>query len=161
VDSLDDAADDARKAAESFVRVVKGLTALRPAVAKLAKDLRPVDSAAREMDKVLSKKLELKIVGKKFGFSVRQILEGPGKVADFVLTPFDALADKALTPVLKKFKLQLALPASFARIPTQLTAAAGKAPGLNGPVKELEAALDSTFLADFQKTLVAVPQNVK
>ena len=161
VKSLDNASDDAEKAVEHLETALKGLTALQPAVAKVTKDLIPIDSSAREMDKVLSKKLELKLFGKKFGFSVRQVLEGPGKVADFVLKPFDELANKALAPVLKKFKLQLSLPKEFAKIPTELSSATARATSVNTPLKDLEKTLDSKFITNFEHDLDKVPNNKK
>ncbi|MCC9603612.1 hypothetical protein LOC67_23935 [Stieleria sp. JC731] len=86
------------------------------------KKLKPAESTVGNLDKTLGKKLTVKIpfTKKSVSFSVRDILEKPGKIMNVVMKPLEALADKVLQPVLKKMKLDIKPPAGLAELSRKL-----------------------------------------
>jgi hypothetical protein len=150
-------ADDASRAVEDelngLIRDLSGVTSSESAVRKLQRDLAPVDKAARELDKVLNKRIAIKLFGKEYGFTVRQVIEGPGKVADFILKPLQVLADAALKPVLHAFKLEIKPPRELAAIEHSLDAAAARQAVVTQSIARVESALNNIGLAAFRESL--------
>ena len=64
----------------------------------------------------------MKVFGKRVGFTVRQVIEGPGKVADIFLKPLEKLADAALKPVLHALHLEVRTPRELVAIEHSLDA---------------------------------------
>lgn len=155
---LDVAAGAAEKEAVKLATAVKAVTLLSPGLVKLNRDLTPVDKAAGELGKVMSKKVAVKLFGKEFGFTVRQVLEGPGKIADFALKPLMALADKATAGVLKKLKLQVPAPRGLGDLNKRLAAVATAATRLDRPFDRLGESLDTAFLDEFRDSIAALPE---
>ncbi|MCR9208655.1 MAG: hypothetical protein NXI28_10540 [bacterium] len=86
------------------------------------KKLAPAEKTAAKLEKTLGKKLTIKLpFGKKtITFSIREILETPGKVLGVVLKPLEKLADKLLQPVLKELKLEIKAPSGIANLNSEL-----------------------------------------
>jgi hypothetical protein len=97
--------------------VVRAVSNIQPLVRKaanaaknIAKPLNQVGKATHEIDKVLKKKLTLKIpiIRKKVSISIHKILtKSVPKIARKILGQFSKLAMKALNPVLKKLKIRI------------------------------------------------------
>lgn len=79
-------------------------------LSKMQKGLQPIDNVNRKINTVMSKRIEVKLFGKRHGFTIRQVIEGPGKVADFILKPLEIVAKKALSPVLKGLRVEVPTP---------------------------------------------------
>ena len=150
-------ADDASRAVEDdlngLTKDLSGVTSSGPAVQKLQKDLAPVDKSSRELDKVLNRRISLKVLGKNYGFTVRQVIEGPGKLLDVILKPLEKLADAALKPVLHSLKLEIKPPRELAEIEHSLDAVAARQAKATQSIAQLESALQNTGLASFRKSL--------
>lgn len=112
----------------------------KSAVTKLDRDLAKADKAARDLSKVMSKRISVKFPVK-FSVSIRELLEAPGKVLDVVLKPLQKLADKALQPVLKKLKLEIKVPGQIGSIPNQMNGLQSKLNGLGKSISKVENAL--------------------
>ncbi|MEO9593123.1 hypothetical protein [Rhodopirellula bahusiensis] len=84
--------------------------------------LAPAEKTAAKLQKTLGKKLSIKIPFSKktVSFSIRDILEKPGKVLGVVLKPLEKLADKLLQPVLKELKLEIKAPSGIANLNSEL-----------------------------------------
>ncbi|MEP3930399.1 MAG: hypothetical protein ABJM55_17045, partial [Rhodopirellula bahusiensis] len=80
------------------------------------------EKTAAKLQKTLGKKLSIKIPFSKktVSFSIRDILEKPGKVLGVVLKPLEKLADKLLQPVLKELKLEIKAPSGIANLNSEL-----------------------------------------
>ncbi len=114
----------------SFSRSLASFATMQRSLSEMDRDLAPGEKVARDLDNVLSKRLTIKLPippFKRVGFSVRDILEKPGKVIDIVLKPLEKLANKLLQPVIKKLHLRIKTPAgldSLSRTLNQLPATA-------------------------------------
>jgi len=94
---------------------VKTIARLQPLVKKVAdasrkigKPIKDIGKATHEIDKVLDKKISIKIFRKRISTSVRKILTGAvPKIVKKLLNKFSKLAMKALDPVLKKLKIRI------------------------------------------------------
>ena len=75
-----------------------------------------------KLDSVLGKKLSIKIPFSKktLSVSVRDILEKTGQVLNIVLKPLEKLADKVLSPVLGKLKLEMKMPRGLDELNRQI-----------------------------------------
>ena len=83
---------------------LKQLTRMKSGIDRLQRELAPIARKANDLNRVLNKSLSFKIpFGKRVSFSVRTVIESPGKVMDIALKPLQKLAQKALQPVLGKF----------------------------------------------------------
>lgn len=81
------------------------------------KQMKPGENVANRLNRVLSKRLSIKLPVPPFktvGFTIRQILEAPDKVLGVVLKPLEKLADAALKPVFGKLKIQIREPKGLA-----------------------------------------------
>ncbi len=150
---VDDNSGAAENELNGLMKDLSGATTSAPAVRKLDKDLIPVDKASRELDKVLNKHIGAKVLGKYYGFTVRQVIEGPGKLLDIILKPLEKLADKALEPVLHSLKLEITPPRELEAIQRSLDAVVKREATLTRSLDHFESALQSTSLAAFQNSL--------
>ena len=151
--SLDDASRAAENELNGLTKDLSSLTASAPAVQKLQKDLNPVDKASRDLDKVLNQHVGVKVLGKDYGFTVRQVIEGPGKLLDIVLKPLEKLADKALKPILHSLKLEIKPPRKLEATEHSLDEVAKRQTTVTQSVAHLESALQGTGSAAFRKSL--------
>ena len=96
----------ARKNLAAFWTVEKSLNTM-------SRQMRPGENVARDLDRVMSKRISIKLPGrrsKRVGFTIRQILTAPGKVLDIVLKPLEKIAHRMLQPVLKKLNIRIKPP---------------------------------------------------
>ncbi|MCD0463756.1 hypothetical protein [Roseiconus lacunae] len=91
-------------------------------LAGFEKKIVPAEATVGKLDNTLGKELKIKLpFSKKYlRFTIREILEMPGQIVGVVLKPFEALADKALQPLLKKLNLQIKPPAGLAELTREL-----------------------------------------
>lgn len=151
------AAANVERNARSLATSLKSLTALRPGIAKLNRDLSPADKAAGALRKVMSQRVSVKVFGKRIGFTVRQVLEGPGKVADFILKPLMKLADKAIAGAMKGLKLQIRAPREVRLLEMRLNGVANSAARFTTSLRKTGTALKAGFLVSFQKSIAGLP----
>ncbi|MCC9657797.1 hypothetical protein [Rhodopirellula halodulae] len=86
------------------------------------KKLAPAEKTVAKLEKTLGKELTIKVPfsRKKLQFSIREILEAPGKILGVVLKPLEALADKVLQPVLKELKVEIKAPKGLEELAREL-----------------------------------------
>ena len=77
----------------------------------------------------------------KVSVSVREILEAPGKLLDIVVKPLEALARKALDPVLRKLQFNIELPRELASLAGQFDSLSSVLASVQSPVTKIEQAL--------------------
>jgi|GEM_PF-5722805 len=128
---------------------LSGVASAKRSLSKLDRDLAKADKVARDLNKVMSKKLSIKFPVK-VSVSVRQILEAPGKLIDVVVKPLTKLAEKALKPILGKVKVKVGLPRELKSLSGQLNKLKSMNAGLQSPISKVDNALR-----------VQVPQNYR
>ncbi|KLU03887.1 putative signal peptide and transmembrane protein [Rhodopirellula islandica] len=101
---------------------VRAFMTMDQSLSKFEKKLAPAEKTAAKLQRTLGKKLSIKIPFSKktVSFSIREILEKPGKVLGVVLKPLEKLADKVLQPVLKELKLEIKAPSGTANLSSEL-----------------------------------------
>ncbi|GAB5512534.1 hypothetical protein [Rhodopirellula baltica] len=101
---------------------IRAFMTMDQSLSSFEKKLAPAEKTAAKLEKTLGKKLSIKLpFGKKtITFSIREILETPGKVLGVVLKPLEKLADKLLQPVLKELKLEIKAPSGIANLNSEL-----------------------------------------
>lgn len=101
---------------------IRAFMTMDQSLTSFEKKLAPAEKTAAKLEKTLGKTLSIKIpFGKKtITFSIREILEAPGKVLGVVLKPLEKLADKFLQPVLKELKLEIKTPSGIAKLTSEL-----------------------------------------
>lgn len=119
---LDDASEAIERDLDKFGNAFAALAKMSPVIEQFWDAIEPVNKAARELDKTLNERIEIDVLGEKIGFTVRQILEGPGNVADAVLKPLEKLAEDAVKPILKALKLEIKPPKELTAIGEALDA---------------------------------------
>ena len=102
------------------------------------------------MDKVLSTRIAIKILNKNIGFTVRQVLESPGKVLDVALKPLQKAADKALEPVLSKLHIQIQVPPEIADLPKKFDSLKSVNDVADAPIAKVENALRPEMPKEYQ-----------
>lgn len=115
---FDSACSDVERQADTYRNLMNGLTRLKPGLDKVKKKMAPVDEKLKKLAKVLNKRVGFK----KFSFTVRQVIEAPGKIADWILKPVTKAAKKLLEPITSKFKINIDPPAELKQISAQLDA---------------------------------------
>ena len=143
----------ARKMAASL----NPLLAVTHHVRTFEKSLKPADDVARHLDKVLSTRVGVKMFGKFFGFTVRQVIEGPDKVAKAVLKPLKKLADKALGGVKGKFTVRVKLPGELGKLPAKFDRASAELGRLMGLTRGIDFALHARAMAGLRESLKRMP----
>ena len=133
----------------SLAQKLNAVSKAKGSLNKLERDLSSVDKAARNLDKVLSKKISIKFPVK-FSVSIRQLLEAPGKVLDIVLKPLEKLAEKALSPVLKKLKLEVRVPGEVNSLTSKLNNLKSAVSGIGSSFDKVERALKSQLPNQYQ-----------
>jgi DNA repair exonuclease SbcCD ATPase subunit len=103
------------------------------------------EKLAGNLDKALGKRLTIKIPfsKKSLSFTVRDILEKPGKVMNVVLKPLEKLADAVLQPVLKKLKLEIQPPKGLTELGNSLVSVESAGRNLANAISGLERQLQS------------------
>jgi chromosome segregation ATPase len=101
---------------------IRAFMTMDQSLSDFEKKLAPAEKTAAKLQKTLGKKLSIKIPFSKktVTFSIRDILEKPGKVLGVVLKPLEKLADKVLQPVLKELKLEIKAPSGIANLNSEL-----------------------------------------
>ena len=110
--------------------------------------MQPGEKVANDLDKVMSKRLETKLPVppfKKVGFSVRDVLEQPGKVLDLALKPLETMAKKALEPVTKKLNLRIPPPKGFDDLARAMSQLSSAAKNLEGTLARCESQLQGEW----------------
>lgn len=150
VKALDESSAAIEREINQFTSTMTALTNFSPMIETLWDGVEPINKAARDLDKTLNERIEIDVLGAKTGFTVRQILEGPGNVADAVLKPLEKLAEDAIRPVLKALKLEI-------QPPKELTALLAAFDSLTVPdfpaFAKLEAAMSNKSVAEMQVSL--------
>lgn len=136
----------------SLAQKLNGIAKAKSSVKKLERDLAAADKAARDLNKVLSKKISIKFPVK-VSVSVRQIIEAPGKLIDVVVKPLQKLAEKALKPVTKKFQINLKMPREITALTGKLNSLKSAANNLNSPTQKIEKALKKQIPGKFKSKL--------
>ena len=116
IKALDDASGAIERDVNQFKDTLTVLTEFGPVVDKLWDTVEPINRTARDLDKTLNEKIEIDILGEKISFTVRQIIEGPGNVADAILKPLEKMAEDALKPIVKALKLDIKPPKELVAI---------------------------------------------
>lgn len=152
--ALDHTAGDLERQLNRLSASLKAFIALKPGVDELLKGLKPFSDVASELKKVMAQKISVKVLTTQYGFTVRQVLEGPKNVSDIVLKPLQELADKAIADVLKAFKLKLDAPPEFAALQKKMEAV------LNSVAEFPQAFdLDVEFLKGYDQSLTRVTKD--
>ena len=126
---------------------------LRSPIDKLQRDLAAIDKKVRDIDRVLSKKLTLKLPFKTIRISVRQVIQSPGKVLDVALKPLTKLANKALKPVTSKLQPNIKVPKQLAQIPQELERLKSNTLNLDRYEQKLQNVANSNSLKKFQRSM--------
>ncbi len=138
---------------DALARPFDSVAEAKGPVQKLDRDLSPADQAARELDKVLSTRIAVKIFTKNIGFTVRQVLESPGKVLDVALKPLQKMADKALKPVLSKLHIQVQVPREIADLPKKFDGLKSVNDVADAPIAKVENALRLEMPKEYQNQI--------
>lgn len=148
----DRAGADAEGKLNSYVSALSSVTRLSSGLSKIQSSLAPFDKKARSLDKVLSKRFRIKIpfTKKYVTFSVRTILESPDKIAGVVVKPLTALAKKALSPLTKKFKLNIKAPKELAEISAKLDSLKRKVINLSNAQMKMANVAKSQAISSYQ-----------
>ena len=90
LNEFDSACTDLENLVNTYKSMLVNLSKLKPGLEKVKTKMKPIDDKMKSIAKVLDKKLEFKIPlskGKKVSFSVRQVIETPGKILDIAVKP--------------------------------------------------------------------------
>ena len=120
---FDSACTDLENQVNAYKAHMKKLTSLKPGLDKVKAKMKPIDRKVKGIAKVLDKKLGFKIPfskGKRVFFTVRQVLETPGKVLDIAVKPLTKIAQKLLKPLTKNLKFDIKAPKELQQISAQL-----------------------------------------
>lgn len=152
---IDKAGYDAEVKMNSFTKSLSSVTRLGSGLDKVQRDLAPIDKKARDLDKVLSKRFTLKIPfsKKRVSFTVRQILESPGKVVDVLLKPFTALAKKALSPLTKKLQFNIKAPREIEELISKLNSLQNKVVNLANAQAKMANAAKSRAISSYRTAM--------
>ncbi|MGI9520121.1 MAG: hypothetical protein ACR2PG_00600 [Hyphomicrobiaceae bacterium] len=151
-----------RRHQSSLRRGMAGLWKVESALASMDRKLRPAEKFAAKLSKVLKKRISIKIPPfKPVSFTIRQVLEGPRKVAGKLLRPLEKLADKALQPILKKAKLQIRPPKGLAQLPAKLNRLQSLGNSLMRSVDKLSSALGPGFSRQADRFTRLVKQRIR
>ena len=144
----------------SFSNSANALLSLRGGLDKLNRTLAPVDKKVKGLAKVLDKKIVFKIPlsKKKVTFSIRKILEAPGKILKVAVKPLTKIAEKALKPFSKKFRINLKAPAEIARMQKQLEQLTRANLGLDLFSNASDQFQNSVAVRNFERSLNSVIQ---
>lgn len=125
---IDSNSADAESKINSYAKALSAVAKLKSGVAKIKSDLAPIDKKARDLDRVLSKRISFKIPfkKKKVSFTVRQVIESPGKIIGIAVKPLTAIAKKLLSPLTKKFKINIKAPSELREIEAKLASLQNK-----------------------------------
>ena len=136
----------------SLAQKLNAISKAKNAVSKLERDLNGADKAARDLGKVMSKKISVKFPVK-FSVTIRQLLEAPGKVLDVVLKPLQKLANKALNPVLKKFKVEIKVSGQITSLSGKLANLKSQVNGVGNSISKMERALKKQVPKNYKNQL--------
>lgn len=125
----------------SMRRKLAAFWTVRSSLAVMSRQLAPGEKVAGDLDRVLSKRIKIKIPVPPFktvSFSVKQIVETPGKVLDVVLKPLEAIARKMLSPITKKLKIGIKPPKGLAALSRLATTLPRTSTGITRAMSQLE-----------------------
>ena len=137
----------------SLTRQLSGLNKAKSAVTKLDNSLKKADKVAGDINKVLSKAITINLGFKKFTFTVRKVIESPGKVVDVALKPLQKLASKVLAPVMKKVKIKINVPREITAMTKQMDQLRSMASNINGSISKIQRATQKKISQNFTNQL--------
>lgn len=125
---IDSTSADAESKINAYAQALSAVAKLKSGVDKIKSDLAPIDKKARDLDRVLSKRISFKIPfsKKRVSFTVRQVLESPGKIIGVAVKPLTSIAKKLLSPLTKKFKINIKAPSELREIEAKLASLQNK-----------------------------------
>ncbi|MEK6236925.1 MAG: hypothetical protein N2C14_19630, partial [Planctomycetales bacterium] len=152
---VDNAGADAERKINTYASGLSAVTRLKPGLSKLQADLSPIDKKARDLDRTLSKRLSFKIpfTKKTVSFTVRQVIESPGKILKIALKPLTAISKKILRPFAGKFKINLKAPPQIAQLSKQFDSLRGRALNMDAAHRKLNAAARSQAATAYRSAL--------
>ncbi|TVS18849.1 MAG: hypothetical protein EA424_10065 [Planctomycetaceae bacterium] len=120
-------------------------------LAHMDRQLKPAENTIGQLDRVLSRRVEVKLFTKTFGFSVREVLETPGKIAGPILRPIESQVERLLQPLLNRLNIRIDPPKGLDALLgslTRLTTASNK---LEQSLKQTEEKLTGNVLRSTQR----------
>ncbi|HEY2787203.1 MAG TPA: hypothetical protein VGJ05_19745 [Fimbriiglobus sp.] len=151
--TLDKTTNDIVSNVNRLLPSLKDVATLKPGIDKFDNDLKPFDSVASGLDKVLSHRITIKVLTAKASFTVRQILEGPKNVSNILLKPLELAADKAVEGVMKAFHLKLQAPKEIEQMEAKIEAVGRAATQFPNSFT-----LNSQFLNTYDQSLATLPK---
>ena len=153
---FDSACIDLEKQINTFKGHLNKLTKLKPGLDKVKNSLKPIDKKIKSIAKVLDKKLEFKIPlskGKKVSFTVRKIIEAPGKILDIAVKPLTKAADKLLKPLTKNLKFNIKPPKEIQKISAQLDSLNRFSLNIDRPAFKLDSPVNLRAVEDYRNSI--------
>lgn len=152
---FDSACADLEKQVNAYKAHMAKLTSLKPGLDKVRSKMKPIDDKVKGIAKVLSKKLGFKIPlsKKEVSFTVRQVIEAPGKVLDIALKPLTKIAEKLLKPLTKNLKFDIKAPKELQKISVQLDAINRFSLNLDRPSMKFDSPVNTKAIENYRAAL--------
>ena len=153
---FDSACTDLEKQVNTYKALLKKLTSLKPGLEKVKTKMKPIDDKVKSIAKVLDKKLEFKIPfskGKKVSFTVRKIIETPGKILAIAVKPLTKIAEKLLKPLTKNIKFDIKAPKELQKISFQLDALNRFSFNIDRPFMKFNSTKNKQAIENYRNTL--------
>ena len=153
---FDSACTDLENQVNTYKSHLNKLTSLKPGLDKVKAKMKPIDDKVKSIAKVLNKKLGFKIPlskGKRVSFTVRKIIEAPGKVLDIAVKPLTKIAEKLLKPLTKNLKFDIKAPKELQQISAQLDALNRFSFNIDRPSIKLENPANTKAIENYRSEL--------
>ena len=143
-------------------RTMASLWSVERTLASFERSLRPADKLASDLGRVLNKRISVKIGPiKPKGFTIRQVLEGPQKIAKKLLRPLEKLANKALQPIMKKIKVRLPVPKALTQFSNKLNRLPANLTPLSRSIDRISPSFDNGLTQRADRFTQLVKQRIR